>query len=169
MSDLTSEPVAAVYDRRFYCLVKTKTGGHRPPLQNVRIAFMKAISVFAFFISVASLHAHHSIAGIYDGSREVKIEGIVSQFHFINPHPFLTIDVKTDGNRMQQWRLEMDNRSELVEAGMNAETLKPGDRVVVSGSPARSQGQSLYIRRLDRPADGFRYEQIGNTPRIHVP
>jgi hypothetical protein len=99
----------------------------------------------------------------------VKVEGVVAQFHFINPHPFVTIDVKNDSGRTQQWRLEMDNRFELSEIGMTAETLKPGDRVVVSGSPARSQSQSLYIRRLDRPADGFWYEQVGSSPRIRVP
>jgi hypothetical protein len=63
----------------------------------------------------------------------------------------------------------MDNRYELSDVGMTADTLKPGDRVVVSGSPARSQAQSLYIRQLDRPADGFRYEQVGSSPRIRLP
>ena len=38
--------------------------------------------------------------------------------------------------------------------------------IVVTGSPARTQRQSLYIRRLDRPADGFNYQQIGNRPSI---
>jgi hypothetical protein len=49
------------------------------------------------------------------------------------------------------------------------ETWKPGDWIVVTGSPARTQRHSLYVRRLDRPADGFRYEQVGNSPRIHAP
>jgi hypothetical protein len=60
----------------------------------------------------------------------------------------------------------MDNRSELSEAGMSADTLKRGDRIVVTGSPGRTQPQTLYIRRLDRPADGFWYEQTGSRPRI---
>ncbi len=119
-------------------------------------------------ISVLVAHAHHSIAGVYDSSRQVTIEGVVTEFHFINPHPFLTIAVKNDSGSAQ-WRLEMDNRWELVDAGMTNQTLKQGDRIVVSGSPARTQSQSLYIMKLDRPADGFRYEQIGSSPRIHVP
>jgi hypothetical protein len=60
----------------------------------------------------------------------------------------------------------MDNRSELAAVGVTAETLKPGDRVVVTGSLARTQAHRLYIYRLDRPADGFRYEQVGSSPRI---
>src|SRR5688572_7087717 len=115
---------------------------------------------------VALLLAHHSIAGIYDGSREVTIDGIVSEFQFINPHPFVFVDVKNDRGT-QQWKLEMDNRNELVAVGMSAQTLKRGDRVVVSGSPIRApQTQALYIRKLERPSDGFQYEQVGSSPRI---
>lgn len=114
----------------------------------------------------AATHAHHSIASVYDSSRQVTVEGIVTQFHFVNPHPFAMMDV-TDGNgKAQPWRLEMDNRWELVEVGFTTGTLKQGDRIVVMGSLARSQPQSLYIRRLDRPADGFKYEQVGSRPRV---
>jgi hypothetical protein len=108
---------------------------------------------------------HHSIAGVYDSTRQVTIEGLIAEFHFVNPHPFVVLDVKNE-----RWKLEMDNLSELVEVGMTKYTLKPGDRVVVSGSPARSTPpQSLYIMKLDRPADGFRYEQVGTSPRVHFP
>jgi hypothetical protein len=111
-------------------------------------------------------HAHHSIASIYDRSRPVTIEGIVARFQFVHPHPFLLIDVKDGAGNAQPWRLEMDNLNELAEIGVTADTLKPGDRVVVSGSLARTQPQSLYLRRLDRPADGFWYEQLGQSPTI---
>jgi hypothetical protein len=111
--------------------------------------------------------AHHSISGVYDGARQVTVEGVVKEFLFVNPHPILVIDAATDDGETQRWRLEMDNRFELSEIGMSAETLKPGDRVVATGSAGRTDAQSLYIRRLDRPTDGFRYEQIGSRPRIN--
>ena len=112
-----------------------------------------------------TIHAHHSIAGVYDTSKQTTVEGVITQFQFINPHPFVLVDVK-NGDGTQPWRLEMDNRRELTQIGMTGETLKPGDRVTVTGSPGRSQSQTLYIRRLDRPSDGFCYEQIGGSPRI---
>jgi hypothetical protein len=116
---------------------------------------------------VVPLQAHHSLHGVYDTGREVTVEGVVVQFHFVNPHPYLLVDVRDAAGRTQQWRMEMDNRRELVDVGMTEGTLEPGDRVAASGSPGRSpQVPSLYIRRLDRPADGFRYEQRGYSPRI---
>ena len=129
---------------------------------------MKRILSVALGIGIFAMaaYAHHSIAGVYETNRQVTIEGIVTQFHFVNPHPFLTVDVKDGNGSPQQWRLEMDNLSELSEIGVTSGTLKPGDRVVVSGSPGRRESQSLYIRKLDRPVDGFRYEQVGSSPRI---
>jgi len=60
----------------------------------------------------------------------------------------------------------MDNRYELIDEGMSADTLKRGDRVVASGSLSRTNPQGMYLMRLDRPVDGFRYEQVGASPRV---
>jgi hypothetical protein len=111
-------------------------------------------------------HAHHSIAGMYDEGHRVTVDGIVAQFQFVNPHPFVVVDVKDASGTTQTWKLELDNRHELVDVGVTGETLKAGDRLVVTGSPARAQARTLYVRRLERPVDGFLYEQIGNSPRV---
>jgi hypothetical protein len=118
-------------------------------------------------MAAAPAAAHHAISAIYDSSKRVTVEGAVREFQFINPHPFLIIAV-TDSGKTLEWRLEMDNRFELIDEGMNAETLKPGDRVTASGSLSRTNPQGLYLMRLDRPADGFRYEQIGASPRVRL-
>ena len=112
------------------------------------------------------VEAHHSITGAYDLSREMTIEGSVTKFEFVNPHPVLTIDVVSQEGNAEPWRLEMDNRSELAAIGVTTQTFKPGDLVVVAGSPARSQPRGLYLLKLERPADGFGYEQVGGSPRI---
>jgi hypothetical protein len=114
--------------------------------------------------AAGAAHAHHSIAGYFDSSRQVTIDGVVAEFQFIQPHPFLVVDV-TRGRTAERWRLEMDNRGELAAIGFTETTLRPGDRVVVRGSLARREPREMYIERLDRPADGFGYEQVGNRPQ----
>jgi len=116
-------------------------------------------------IAGVAAQAHHSIAGVYDSGREATVDGVVTQFQWVSPHPFL--DIK-DGRTAQLWRLEMDNRRELEAIGFALDTLKPGDRVVVVGSLARRDANRMYIRRLDRPADGFSYEQVGSSPRLRA-
>jgi hypothetical protein len=122
--------------------------------------------MFAGLLGVTGVaQAHHSIAGVYDSSRAMTVEGVVSQFRFVQPHPFVLVDVRRSG-AAEQWQLELDNRWELAEIGFTETTLRPGDRIVVTGSPARREPQHMYVQRLDRPADGFGYEQVGTRPRL---
>ena len=109
--------------------------------------------------------AHHSIAGVYDSTSSVTVDAVVSEFHFVNPHPFVIVSVNRDG-QAETWKLELDNRFELVDAGMKADTLRAGDRIVARGSRARDGSRSMYALRIDRPADGFHMEQVGNSPKI---
>jgi hypothetical protein len=105
-----------------------------------------------------AVRAHHSLAGIYDEARRVTLEGVITQFEFRNPHPIIVMEVRDGDGRAQRWLMEMDSRRELLQVGVGERTLKPGDHIVVLGSRARRQPHSLYVRRIDRPSDGFTYE-----------
>jgi hypothetical protein len=140
---------------------RIRTGGRA---DGMRTRFGVAV-LLAFVGSAAG--AHHSIAAVYDSARQERLEGVVAEFQFVNPHPFVIVTVAAGGAE-EQWRLEMDNRFELQGIGMTSETLRPGDRVVVTGSMGRTEPRTLYIRQLDRPADGFRYEQVGSRPRVNT-
>lgn len=124
---------------------------------------MKVLPI-AVALAVVPVFGHHSLTE-YDGSRRVTLAAVVREFHFVNPHPYLLVDGRI-GAAAQVWRLEMDNRFELVDIGMTSRTFAPGDQIVVSGAPGRDDKPILYVRELDRPADGLRYEQVGSSPRI---
>jgi len=108
--------------------------------------------------------AHHSLYGAYEPGRETPLTGTVTEFRFVNPHPFLAIEVVRDDGSREIWELEMDNRRELAGLGITAASFQPGDEVLVQGSVSLTRERSLYLWRLDRPADGFWYEQRGSTP-----
>ena len=110
--------------------------------------------------------AHHSISRAYDGSRQTTITGVISEFRFVQPHSHIVLDAAPGEAEPALWWLEMDNYWELVEIGITADTFEPGDRVVATGAPSRGEELRLYLRRLDRPADGLRYQQIGYRPSI---
>ncbi|HKC55144.1 MAG TPA: DUF6152 family protein [Vicinamibacterales bacterium] len=114
----------------------------------------------------AAAEAHHSIAGMYDQGRRVTLDGVIAQFQFVNPHPFVMVDVRDAGGAAQSWKAELDNRWELLDIGLTATTFKAGDRVIVSGSPGRDRTLLMYVWRLERPADGLLYEQVGTSPRV---
>jgi uncharacterized protein DUF6152 len=120
----------------------------------------------ALSLIAATADAHHSIAGMYDQSRRVTLDGVIAQYQFVNPHPFVVVDVRASNGTTQSWKAELDNRWELQNVGMTPTTFNVGDRIVVSGSPGRDRTPLLYVWRLERPADGFLYEQIGTSPRV---
>ena len=150
------KPVLETLRRKAFCM--PYGGAWRRRLDGILLA--------ATTIPATGVQAHHSIAAVYDSARQLTVEGRVIEFQFINPHPVLVIDASAPGGAPQTWRLEMDNRSELADIGITAQTFTPGERVVAMGSAGRKQAQALYLLRLDRPADGLRYEQIGYSPRI---
>ena len=121
------------------------------------------ILILSLFATAAQ--AHHSLSN-YDQGRDVRADGVVEEFHFVNPHPFLMIAVTAPSGVREVWRLEMDNLFELDEIGISRTTFKAGDQVTISGDPDRTKPREIYLRRLDRPSDGLRYEQIGVRPRL---
>jgi hypothetical protein len=125
-----------------------------------------AFTIVLLAATHASAVAHHSISAAYDPGTEVRIEATVTRFAFVNPHPFVIVESESEDGSRDQWRLELDNRSELARIGMTADTIEAGDRIEVRGNPSRTEQRSLYVRRLDHPADGFSYEQVGSRPRI---
>jgi len=131
---------------------------------------MRARLVAALAMSAAvsaPVAAHHSLSE-YDVSRRLTLNVTVREFRFVNPHPFLLVESRA-GSLASVWRLDLDNRYELVEIGMNSDTFTRGDRLLVTGSPGQNEKPILYVRELERPSDGFRYEQVGTTPRIARP
>src|SRR5262245_46099115 len=123
-------------------------------------------SVVVTVLLPAVLHAHHAIGAVYDASQRVTLEGTITAFHFVNPHPLVEMQVVATDGQAESWRLEFDNLRELTDAGMSGETFKAGDRITVVGSRARDKSRSAYVRRLERRADGFLYEQVGSSPRV---
>ena len=118
-------------------------------------------------IAIAPIAGHHSLSE-YEAARQLTLTVVVREFHFVNPHPYLIADTKV-GSLSAGWRLELDNRFELVQIGMTASTFAAGEQLLVTGRPGRDQKPILYVRELDRPADGFRYEQLSSSPRIVRP
>ena len=125
------------------------------------------VLAIALALTNAPLRAHHSLTE-YDIARKITLDAVVREFHFVNPHPYLLVDAGVGGDA-RVWRLELDNRNELVDIGMTASTFARGDHLVVSGPPGHDQKAILYVRELQRTSDGLRYEQPDSTPRIVKP
>ena len=100
--------------------------------------------------------AHHSFSATYDSANKVEIEGVMKEFVWRNPHSFMRIDVVDKSGETKTWALEWGSTNDLTQASITRTTLKPGDKLVVTGEPARDQSSlRLLITTINRPSDGF--------------
>ena len=114
------------------------------------------LCVLAVLAAAITASAHHSFAATYDESKTIEILGKVVVFSFRNPHSLITVEV-ADGGKKYRWAVEGPGSTQLANTGVQNDSLKYGDEVVISGNPSRTPDEhKLRMRTMKRP-DGFSY------------
>ena len=104
----------------------------------------------------AQAYAHHSFAATYLEDRMVTIEGDLVQFLFRNPHSWVHVNVKEKDGTVVRYAVEWGGAGQLGGQGVNRDTLKIGDHVIISGNPARKkENHQVRMLSLHRTKDGF--------------
>ena len=102
--------------------------------------------------------AHHSFPATYMVDQTVTIEGTVVQFLFRNPHFFVHVLAPDKNGKMVIWAVEWGAGGSLGADKVKADTIKPGDKVIVTGNPARdAASHRLRMRAIERPSDGWKW------------
>jgi hypothetical protein len=100
--------------------------------------------------------AHHSFAAVYQPDETIQIEGRVVQFLFRNPHSVLHVLVPDESGGSTRWAIEWQGATQLGANGMSAQTLRPGDPVIVTGNPGRVEAEHrMLLVTIKRTTDGF--------------
>lgn len=103
--------------------------------------------------------AHHSASATYIHGKSVKIEGTLKEFIWRNPHSFMKVQAPDEKGEMQIWVIEGAAPQQLTEQGLTTNTLRPGDRVIITGQPGRAaEDHRLLLERVERPSDGFKWQ-----------
>ena len=83
------------------------------------------------------LVAHHSFA-MFDKTQTRVLSGTVKDFQRVNPHGYLDVVVETKSGRTQTWSVELQGALALGKVGVQADTFKPGDKVLLTINPLRN-------------------------------
>jgi Family of unknown function (DUF6152) len=120
------------------------------------------LAMAATLATGTAAYAHHSYAATYDVTREVRLQGKLVQFVYRNPHSFVHIVAADEKGVPQRWAVEWSGTTQLGNSGVNKESLKVGDEVVIVARPSRVAGEyrALMIS-LKRPSDGFTWGSPG--------
>jgi hypothetical protein len=101
--------------------------------------------------------AHHSFASTYS-NETVKVEGRVVEFLFRNPHSVVLVETSGEKQKPITWAAEWGTAGQLSRNGIEKDTLKPGDHVVITGNPSRNRAdRRLRMGNILRPSDGWKW------------
>ena len=105
----------------------------------------------ALVTAAVPVSAHHSWP--VDQSKLVTVKGTVMAFAWENPHPMITLEVRTDDGKLEKWSVGGPALNRMEANGWSKTTLKPGDVITGIGYQF-SDGQKII--RLERVvlADG---------------
>lgn len=109
-------------------------------------------------VPLAQVAAHHSPSMLYDLSREITVEGVVTEYVLGNPHMRIYLDVDNDGTS-EQWLAEGGSRTQLLRAGWTGDEVAPGDTVTVRGHPSRDGSKLVHMEYLTLPDGTERFTE----------
>ena len=104
-----------------------------------------ATIVLALVLAAIPLSAHHSWPVSFE--KLVTVKGTVMDFTWENPHPMMTLEVKTDDGKVEKWLVGGPAINRMEANGWTKNTVKPGDVITGTGYQF-SDGQKII--RLER-------------------
>jgi hypothetical protein len=134
---------------------------------------MRFNALILFVFAAGFALAHHGDAGRYEDNVMV-LSGTVVDLQLVDPHSIIVFDVTDEKGASVRWQAEMNGRGGLAKQfGWTRDTLKPGDKITVTGRRAKSGAP--YMNLTDRAnvvltATGkeiFRTPNYGTEERKH--
>lgn len=111
--------------------------------------------------------AHHGFTNHFDPDIEHVIEGVVTDFEFINPHVKIYLDVENDEGDLESWVTEMGGSSGFLRNGnLSRESIQPGDQIRIVGHPARASAHELRANQVVLESG---QELRTNNPYVEIP
>jgi hypothetical protein len=102
-------------------------------------------------LTVVPASAHHSYSD-YHLDLTVRVEGTLESIEWMNPHTLLKVRTHA-----AVYTIEWAAATAMARRGVAKDTLKVGDRVVVTGNPRRDLVLSgvVKLKSIERPADSW--------------
>ena len=110
----------------------------------------------------------------------LSVEGVITRFRLVNPHAYVYFDVTDDSGAVANWRCELSGATGMKRRGWTADSLVPGQAIMVNGAPGRREDRVCYTNfmmledgtRIDRnspPAGAAAAAPVADTPGLPAP
>lgn len=105
-----------------------------------------------------SAFAHHSTAE-FDYTKTITIDGVIKEVQWTNPHSYLQLLATDPDGSVVQWGVEIGAPALNVRLGWRKDSVKVGDKVSLTASPARD-GRNFATLRVLTLGDGRKLNGI---------
>lgn len=113
---------------------------------NINLSVLVAFA-FGLLLMPGSAQGHHGWTE-FDENAEVTVQGTVTDFHYVNPHCVVEFDVRDETGHIQKWQGEFSNPGVLSRRGWNAASLEAGDKLTITGHPAKNHVPAIHVTRI---------------------
>jgi len=119
----------------------------------MRTKLLVALAAVGLLLNVGATpaRAHHAFNSEFDAAKPVKLTGTVKKMEWINPHSWLTIDVKRTDGTIETWEIEAGAPNAMFRRGFNRNSLPIGTEVVVNGFQAKDGRKRANGRDISFP------------------
>ena len=121
----------------------------------MKTSVFAALALGGCLLIGAQSQAHHAVAGVYDLNKEIVLQGELVEVNIRNPHSNLELAVSNSDGTTTQWVLTTASTNVLSRAGVNRDSIKPGEFLKVTILPARNGNPAGFIRRLELSEQEF--------------
>lgn len=100
--------------------------------------------------------AHHSVSGLFDArdSQLFSVSGTLKKVDWMNPHIYLSVDVKEPDGSVRNYNFENFPPSFWRARGVNKSAFKVGDQITIEAYPARDKTKNLGFAKIIHFGDG---------------
>ena len=95
------------------------------------------------------LSAHHAWPVSY--AQLVTVKGTVTEFNWGNPHPMITLQVRTDDGKMETWSIGGPATNRMEANGWTKTTVKPGDIITGIGYQFSDGKKTIRLEHVVLP------------------
>src|SRR5690606_18851384 len=138
---------------------------NRNVLSNLRRSALALAVCSAGILGTTAALAHHPVSAKFATDDSTEMTGRVTAVDWRNPHAHIFVNV-AGPNGVENWAVELESPVILRRNGWDAESVKPGDELLITGPIARDGTRQIWGETVTMSALGRDVYSVDGKPPV---